>query len=95
MNDERPVWHIGIIFVIGALLFIALVAVVKFSTTVPAIDADRATLIPKRLSTCTQRITRRSTPSVGWTNRAASCDCRLKRRCKLLPEKVPPLCALI
>ena len=36
-------------FIIASLIFIALVAVVKFSVLVPAIDADRAAAISKAL----------------------------------------------
>lgn len=47
--DEKPVWHIGIIFVVACLLFTALVAWVKFSTPAPAIDADRSVILTKAL----------------------------------------------
>ena len=46
---EKPVWHIGIIFAVACLLFAALVAFVKFSAPVPAIDADRAAIISQAL----------------------------------------------
>ena len=49
-TTEKPVWHFGIIFVAACLLFVVLTVIVKFSTTVPAIDADRATLITKALA---------------------------------------------
>jgi hypothetical protein len=53
MNDpitEKPVWHYGIIFVVACFLFVALVAIVKFSVRVPAIDADRAAVRAKALA---------------------------------------------
>jgi hypothetical protein len=40
--SERPVWHVGLGFVIASLLFAALVLWLKCATPVPAIDADRA-----------------------------------------------------
>jgi hypothetical protein len=49
-NNEKIVWHFGINFVVACLLFVALVAVVKFSVTVPAIDADRAAVRAKALA---------------------------------------------
>jgi len=50
MNNERTVWPIGVGFVIASLLFAAIVGVVKFSTTVPAVDADRAAARSKALA---------------------------------------------
>jgi hypothetical protein len=47
---EKPVWHIGIVFAVASLLFVVLVAAVKFSVTVPAIDADRAAVRAKALA---------------------------------------------
>jgi hypothetical protein len=67
MNDERPVWHIGIIFVAGALLFIALVAVVKFSAPVPAIDADRAAVLAKALAGM-HATESKTINTVGWVD---------------------------
>jgi hypothetical protein len=49
MNHERTVWPIGIAFLIACFLFAVIVAAVKFSITVPAIDADRATIRTKAL----------------------------------------------
>jgi hypothetical protein len=49
-TTEKPVWHFGIIFVVACFLFVALVAVVKFSVLVPAIDADRAAVRTKALA---------------------------------------------
>jgi hypothetical protein len=40
--NKRPVWHIGLGFVVASLCFAGLVLILKFSTPVPAIDADRA-----------------------------------------------------
>jgi hypothetical protein len=42
MNNERPVWHVGLGFVAASFVFAVLVLVLKFSTPAPAIDADRA-----------------------------------------------------
>jgi hypothetical protein len=42
MTHERPVWHIGLGFVVASFLFAALVFILKCSTSPPAIDADRA-----------------------------------------------------
>ncbi|MDD5140824.1 MAG: hypothetical protein PHY43_11255 [Verrucomicrobiales bacterium] len=53
MNPEttgKPVWYFGINFVVACLLFVALVVVVKFSVSVPAIDADRAAVRTKALA---------------------------------------------
>jgi hypothetical protein len=49
INNEKIVWHFGINFVVACLLFVALVVVVKLSVSVPAIDAERATLRSKAL----------------------------------------------
>ena len=50
MNNERTVWPVGVGFIIACFLFAVLIAVVKFSTTVPAIDADRAAVRVKALA---------------------------------------------
>ena len=54
MNQEttntRPVWHIGLGFVIASFLFAGLVLWVKCAVSVPAIDADRTALITKDLA---------------------------------------------
>lgn len=46
MNPEttnaRPVWHVGLGFLVASFLFAAFVLWVKHITPVPAIDADRA-----------------------------------------------------
>ena len=48
--NEKIVWHFGIIFVGACFLFVALVAIVKFSVPVPAINADRAAVRAKALA---------------------------------------------
>jgi hypothetical protein len=48
--EEKPVWHFGILFAAACFLFVVLTVIVKFSTLVPAIDADRAILITKALA---------------------------------------------
>jgi hypothetical protein len=48
--NEKIVWHFGVIFAAACFLFVALTIVVKLSVSVPAIDADRATLITKALA---------------------------------------------
>jgi hypothetical protein len=53
MNPEpngKIVWHFGINFVVACFLFVVLVALVKISVTVPAIDADRAAVRAKALA---------------------------------------------
>jgi len=54
MNPEsvntRPVWHIGLGFLVVSFLFAAFVLWVKHTAPVPAIDADRATLRAKDLA---------------------------------------------
>jgi hypothetical protein len=49
-TDNKIVWHYGINFVVACLLFVALVALVKFSVTVPAVNADRAAVRAKALA---------------------------------------------
>ena len=48
--NEKIVWHFGINFVVGCFVFVALVAIVKFSVKVPAIDADRGAVLSKALA---------------------------------------------
>jgi hypothetical protein len=48
--NEKIVWHYGVNFVGACFLFVALVVVVKFSVSVPAIDADRAAVRSKALA---------------------------------------------
>jgi hypothetical protein len=42
LTNERPVWHVGLGFVVASFLFAVLVLALKFSMPTPAIDADRA-----------------------------------------------------
>ncbi|HEY1490131.1 MAG TPA: hypothetical protein VGF90_03745 [Verrucomicrobiae bacterium] len=49
-TDNKIVWHYGVIFVVACLLFVAFVALVKFSVTVPAVNADRAAVRAKALA---------------------------------------------
>jgi hypothetical protein len=48
--DNKIVWHHGVNFVVACLLFVGLVAIVKFSVTVPAVNADRAAIRSKGLA---------------------------------------------
>jgi hypothetical protein len=50
MNNKRIVWPVGLVFVVACLLFAVIVAVVKYSEPVPAIDADRAAVRAKALA---------------------------------------------
>jgi hypothetical protein len=50
MNNERTVWPVGVGFFIACFLFAAIVAKVKLSTPVPAINADRAAVRAKALA---------------------------------------------
>jgi hypothetical protein len=50
MNHERTVWPVGVGFLIACFLFAAIVATVKISTPVPAVDADRAAVRAKALA---------------------------------------------
>ena len=50
MNNERTVWHIGVGFCIACLLFAGLVVKVKWSTPVPAINAERAAVRARALA---------------------------------------------
>ena len=49
-TSERAVWPVGVAFLIACFLFAVIVTAVKFSTTVPAIDADRAAVRVKALA---------------------------------------------
>jgi hypothetical protein len=40
--NARPVWHVGLGFLVASSLFAILVLCLKFAAPVPAIDADRA-----------------------------------------------------
>ncbi|MGA9778742.1 MAG: hypothetical protein ACLPRE_05755 [Limisphaerales bacterium] len=48
--NERPVWHIGLGFLVAGFLFAILALAVRHSVCVPAIDADRAALRSKDLA---------------------------------------------
>ncbi len=48
--NEKIVWHFGVIFAAACFLFVVLTIVVKLSVSVPAIDADRATIRSKALA---------------------------------------------
>jgi hypothetical protein len=50
MNNERSIWPVGVAFLIACFLFAVIVAAVKFTTPVPAIDADRAAVRAKALA---------------------------------------------
>jgi len=50
MNNERTVWPVGVAFLIACLLFAVIVAALKYSTPVPAIDADRAAVRARALA---------------------------------------------
>ncbi len=50
MNNERTVWPAGVAFLIACLLFAVIVAAVKVSVPVPAIDTDRAAVRAKALA---------------------------------------------
>ena len=50
MNKERAVWPVGVGFFIACFLFAAIVVKVRFTTPVPAIDADRAAVRAKALA---------------------------------------------
>ncbi|HEV2435167.1 MAG TPA: hypothetical protein VG077_04145 [Verrucomicrobiae bacterium] len=41
-TNQRPVWHVGLGFLIASFLFALLVLAVRHSVCAPAIDADRA-----------------------------------------------------
>jgi hypothetical protein len=50
MNNQRTVWPVGLAFLIASLLFAVIVAAVKYTTPIPAIDADRAAVRIKALA---------------------------------------------
>ncbi|MGB7768976.1 MAG: hypothetical protein WBN22_09020 [Verrucomicrobiia bacterium] len=54
MNPEttnaRPVWHVGLGFLVASFLFAAFVLAVRHSMSVPAIDADRGAVFAKDLA---------------------------------------------
>ena len=67
-NNEKIVWHFGVNFVVACFLFVALVAVARFSVHVPAIDADRAAVRSKDLAEIrSAEATALTTP--GWVDK--------------------------
>jgi hypothetical protein len=42
ITGERPVWHVGLGFLVASLLFAAFVLWLKCANPAPAVDADRA-----------------------------------------------------
>jgi hypothetical protein len=65
MNNERTVWAAGLAFLIACCVFAALVAGVKWSETVPAINADRAAVRAKTLADLRAAETR-ALNQAGW-----------------------------
>jgi hypothetical protein len=49
-TNERPVWHVGLGFLVASFIFAAFVLLAKHSVSVPAIDADRAAMFAKDLA---------------------------------------------
>jgi len=49
-NNERPVWHVGLGFLIASFLFALFILAVRHLAPPPAIDADRAALRAKDLA---------------------------------------------
>jgi len=68
-NEAPIVWHIGIAFVVGSVLFILLALAVKFSTSAPAIDANRAKLRAKSLAEI-RATEAKIINTVGWADEA-------------------------
>ena len=50
MNNERAVWPVGVGFLLACFLFAAIAVKVKWSASVPAINADRAAVRAKALA---------------------------------------------
>jgi hypothetical protein len=65
--NERSVWPVGLLFLITCFLFAAIVAMVKWSVPVPAIDADRAAVRVKALAEIRATETR-ALNHPGWIN---------------------------
>src|ERR1017187_6784170 len=65
--NERSVWPVGLLFLITCFLFAAIVAMVKCSVPVPAIDADRAAVRVKALAEIRATETR-ALNHPGWIN---------------------------
>jgi hypothetical protein len=91
-TGERPVWHVGLGFLVASLLFAALVLWLKCATPVPAIDADRAAERAKDLADIRAAEARRWTTPAGLTSHVAWCGCRLPSPCSWPPRRgrIPP-----
>jgi hypothetical protein len=50
VNRERTVWPVGLAFLAACFLFAGIVAAVRWTMPVPAIDADRAAVRAKALA---------------------------------------------
>jgi len=70
MND-RPVWPVGLGFLVASLLFATLVLVVKLSVRPPAIDADRAAERAKDLAEL-RAAEAQALDSPGWIDQSRS-----------------------
>jgi hypothetical protein len=66
-TNEKIVWHFGVNFVVACFLFVALVAIVKFSVTVPAVDAERAALRSKALADI-RAAEEKALTTAGWVD---------------------------
>jgi len=65
MNNERPVWPLGVAFFAACFLFAAIVVKMEWCPSVPAIDADRAAVRTKALADIRATETRALT-NPGW-----------------------------
>jgi hypothetical protein len=63
--NERPVWHIGLGFLVAGFLFAILVLAVRHAVCVPAIDADRTTERVKDLAQI-RAIEAQALDNPGW-----------------------------
>ncbi|HLX94736.1 MAG TPA: hypothetical protein VKU37_03240 [Verrucomicrobiae bacterium] len=68
-TGERPVWHVGLGFLVASLLFAALVLWLKCANPVPAIDADRAVERAKDLADIRAAETR-ALNQPGWVDQS-------------------------
>ena len=68
MTSERPVWHVGLGFVVASLLFAALVLLLKCATPAPAIDANRAAERARNLSEI-RALETQALDNAGWIDR--------------------------
>jgi hypothetical protein len=68
-TDQKPVWHIGVVFLVACFIFGGLVAIVRFSTKVPAIDADRAAVRTKDLQEIRSEA-RQELNNPGWVDKS-------------------------